>query len=228
MTGKWFDKLLILILENHGWSQVQDCQFVKWFRENGCVFSNWHGVAHPSGPGYRCLFSGQTWSGNEFDGVWRPSILDTVQNVTQPFAGMPADRHNPAKDMRAKAAVDWVPGAPLADIHYLGMDDQNDAHSGPLSQADANVMRALTSFDVPRGPRTLTVVTFDEAFGLEYGTNHVFMGMAGGMVSRGKEVGQQFTHADFAIGLYANWGVEYHNSDGSRGPQPTFDKPWWE
>lgn len=224
-SGVWFDRLCIVIGENHGYNQVQKCEFVKWFLDNGTIFNNWHGQQHPSGPNYRTLFSGVPWSSNEFDDCWRPSILDEVPNYTIAFAGQPADRHNPAKDMHSRA----VSSGPGAKIVYLGMDDNNNSHDGPLELLDSNIMKAIDCYGNGIVPNSLFVLTFDEAFGLEYLVNRVFTAMAGPMVPKGKRVGNFFTHSDFARGLYNNWGIPYHNSDGSKPYWTTLiDKPWWE
>jgi hypothetical protein len=225
MTGTLFDRVVIMILENHGYDQVAGCRFVDWFAKNGVTFTNWRGVAHPSGPNYRAMFSGNTWSGNEFDGARRPNVADTVPMLTVAWKGVPADRHNPAKDMHAIHAT-FANAAvlrtfsniltPDTGIVYLGMDDDNDAHNGNLELGDRNVMEAIGSWsngDFGPPAKTLLAVTFDEAFGVEWQSNHVFMGMAGCGATPGNRKPNMLDHYSFSKMLYTNWGVPPHGAE---------------
>ena len=99
---KWFSNVYFAVLENHGWSQVQDCEFVKWFSANGAIFPHWYAAAHPSGPNYRALLSGNTWSLNEFDGVRRENIANHIPSAVVDYAGVAADRHNPVQGHAGK------------------------------------------------------------------------------------------------------------------------------
>src|SRR5579872_684055 len=147
LTGKWFDQFFVMILENHGWEQTEGMKLINYISQFGVVFTDYHGVIHPSGPNYRAMFSGQHWSTNEFDGIKRPNIGDSVTVYQYNYAGPPADRHNPFYDMKSLAAklhIDCTPeNMANKGIHYLGMDDQNDAHSAALSIADTNVMNFI-------------------------------------------------------------------------------------
>jgi hypothetical protein len=139
IQGKFFDTLVLIVLENHGWAQVQNCKFVQHFKQTGVVFTSWHGVTHPSGPNYRAMLSGNTWSGNEFDGVQRPNLGRWVDYKVYQYRGKPACRHNPLLDMNPSGdprATNFLSGAlsdaELAPLTYLGLDDANNAHNGPL------------------------------------------------------------------------------------------------
>src|SRR5579864_105242 len=199
--ARWFERIYFAVLENHGWSQVQDCDFVKWFQTNGVVFPHWYAVDHPSGPNYRCLLSGLTWSNNEFDGVWRPNIADHIPSAVANYQGAPADRHNPFLDMKSKKLTT----PPDAKIIYYGMDDNNDAHSGPLNTADMNVMRLITwlgfppTLAKPQSYREAFFLLFDEAFGVEYLSNHIFVAMYSPTMPQIKNdiTQRRFTHTDF-------------------------------
>ena len=152
--GKFFDTLVLIVLENHGWTQVQGWKFVNHFAENGVVFTGWHGVTHPCGPNYRAMISGNTWSGNEYDGVQRPNLGRSVDYKIYQYRGIPAQRHNPFLDMNPQGdarATNYLSGpmsnAGLAPLTYLGLDDANNAHNGPPSVADENVMQAIAEFN---------------------------------------------------------------------------------
>lgn len=209
MTGKWFNNITFMVLENTGWLQVQDCKFVDYFTKNGIVFTNWHGVTHPSGPNYRAMLSGQTWSNNEFDGVNRDNISKHVDYMIYDWRGTPAERHNPFKDMNPNF-VDLAnlgmpkpfDGSSLAYLTYLGMDDANNAHSGPLETADTNVMEAIKAWQWPTNG--IFLIVFDEAFGTEYGSNHVFAGVLGAGI---KTVMSELSHYNLAQFLADNWSI---------------------
>lgn len=97
-----------------------------------------------------------------------------------------------------------------ANIVYLGMDDNNDGHSGPLSVADANVMRALAAFNT-RAPgdklRRIMWITTDEGYGLEYASNHVWTGAIGDGVKIGQNIDRGLSHYNFARRLFDNFSV---------------------
>jgi hypothetical protein len=221
-AAKFFDIVVLMVLENHGWSQVQDCNFVKYLFENGTVFTSWQGVAHPSGPNYRAMLSGNKWSTNEFDGVKRPKLGLYVDYKIYSFAGIPAQRHNPFLDMNPQGdqrASNYVEGRltdnNLTSIVYLGLDDSNNAHNGPLSVADGNVLRAIEDFkDLTSQQRRVFFITFDEAYGKDYTANHVFAGAIGHGISR-KQVHSSVSHYSFAQFLADNWAVKIDEMDPS-------------
>lgn len=212
MTARWFNRIHFAVLENHGWNQVQDCQFVKWFRDAGVIFEHWYGAGHPSGPNYRTLLSGHHWSWNEFDGVWRENVADHVNSIVLPYAGIPADRHNPFKDMQSGMMTVSPAGA---NIIYYGMDDLNDGHTGDdaLTTADQNIMHLTGTLQLAADEAFF--LFFDEAFGLpvEYLANHVFAAVVSPALTSGavklSHLAQSasFSHRDFAAMLYENWSI---------------------
>jgi hypothetical protein len=210
--AKFFDHIVLMICENTGWSSVQDLQFVKYINQHGTIFEHWTGVTHPSGPNYRAILSGQTWSGNEYDGIQRPNIATSIDYEIVDFKGIPAIRHNPFLDMNPNHPgvhlTDFAAAtnAGLPDLLYLGMDDLNNAHSGSLNTADANVVEAINLFDQLKEENRLFVVLFDEGFGFDYLGNHIFCGMLGPKVSV-NQVGSPCSHYNLAQFFCDNWGI---------------------
>lgn len=200
-NGKLFDKVYWIMLENHGWSQVQNCKFVDYISKHGTVFTKWYATCHPSGPNYRTCMSGNWWSYNEFDNVKRPNIADHVPVHVVNYEGTPAERHNPFLDMHSTQVVNTPEEA---NIVYLGMDDENDAHSGSLEVADNNVMSAITNTHLHE--REIMFVMFDEAFGWEWFNNHIFVGCLGEDVTVQK-ISDSLNHKNFANLLYWNWDL---------------------
>jgi hypothetical protein len=218
-TGKFFETLVLIVLENHGWAQVQQCKFVSYLRQHGVVFTGWRAVTHPSGPNYRAMLSGNKWSGNEFDGVQRPNLGRSVDYKIYQYRGVPAERHNPFLDMNpqdARATKFISPplnNSELASLTYLGLDDANNAHSGELSTADNNILQAINEFDeLSAGGRKLLLLVFDEAYGSDYSSNHVFAGAIGTDI-KPKLVHSQISHYALAQFLGDNWGVKFPEMD---------------
>ncbi|MCZ2459690.1 MAG: alkaline phosphatase family protein [Chitinophagales bacterium] len=57
------DHIVIVILENHGFNQVigsPDASYINSLANEGALFTDAHGVAHPSQPNYLAIFSGST------------------------------------------------------------------------------------------------------------------------------------------------------------------------
>jgi hypothetical protein len=210
-SAKWFDTLFLMILENHGWSQIQETSFFSWFAQYGTIFSSWSAAAHPSGPNYRSLMSGNYWSFNEFDGVHRPNIGDQVDCYVNSFKNSPAERHNPFLDMHSKNRLPQAELSSFKGIYYFGMDDDNNAHSGSLETADANVTAAITLVQKEKAntDRYAFFLVFDEAYGLDWFTNHVFAAIAGPSVPRGNLVHSPLSHFNFARLLYDNWEIAF-------------------
>lgn len=206
--AKWFDTFCFMVLENHGWYSVQGCKFVDYFKTFGTVATDWHGVVHPSGPNYRAMLSGQTWSGNEFDRVRRDNVSRHVPYRVYNFRGVPADRHDPFYDMNddVRTTTNGRYDA-YAPITYFGLDDDHNAHSGSLETADQNVMEAIATLGKKlKDPRFLFMVVFDEGFGENYRDNHVFCGFLGGSVKKGIIV-PYMNHYNLAHYLAANFEV---------------------
>ncbi len=60
-----FDHIVIVIEENHGYSQIigsSSAPYINSLAQQGANFTNSHGVTHPSQPNYLALFSGSTQS----------------------------------------------------------------------------------------------------------------------------------------------------------------------
>jgi hypothetical protein len=226
-TAKFFDTVVLMILENRGWSQVQDCNFVKYFFENGAVFTSWRAVAHPSGPNYRAMLSGNTWSTNEYDGVKRPNLGLYIDYKIYSYRGIPADRHNPFLDMNPHGdprASNYV-GGPLTDnnltsIVYLGLDDLNNAHAVPSDQpfppvVDSNVLKAVDEFNnLKTQQRKVFFILFDEAYGKDYTGNHVFVAAIGTGISR-RQIYSPVNHYSLAQFMADNWDVKIDEMDHS-------------
>jgi len=63
-TATWAPyRLVVVIEENHAYEQIignKDAPFINQLAKEGALFTNAHGVRHPSQPNYLALFSGST------------------------------------------------------------------------------------------------------------------------------------------------------------------------
>jgi phospholipase C len=58
-----YDHVVIVVEENHGFDDVigsPNAPFINALAKDGALFTDSHGVAHPSQPNYLALFSGST------------------------------------------------------------------------------------------------------------------------------------------------------------------------
>jgi hypothetical protein len=54
------DHVVVVIMENHTYSQIIGLPYIKTLAGSGASFTNSHGVTHPSEPNYLALYSGST------------------------------------------------------------------------------------------------------------------------------------------------------------------------
>ncbi|OAB38269.1 hypothetical protein PMSD_07860 [Paenibacillus macquariensis subsp. defensor] len=60
---KKFDHIIVVVEENHSYKQIvgnKKAPFMQSLMERGTLFTNAHGITHPSQPNYLAMFSGST------------------------------------------------------------------------------------------------------------------------------------------------------------------------
>src|SRR5258706_15386250 len=58
-----YDHVIVVIEENHAYSEVMgslNAPYINSLAKDGALFTNSHGIGHPSQPNYLALFSGST------------------------------------------------------------------------------------------------------------------------------------------------------------------------
>jgi phospholipase C len=78
------DHIIIVIEENHGYDELigsANAPFINQLAKEGALFTDSHGVTHPSQPNYFALFSGST------QGVTGDDCLENVSPYTSPNLG---------------------------------------------------------------------------------------------------------------------------------------------
>ena len=224
--SRWFSSLVWAVLENHGYRQVVDLPSHRRLAQEGTLLTQYFAVAHPSGPNYRAMISGETWGDREVVHIFHPSVPTEAAKVGIPsyvyhLKGTIASRHNPLLDLHAPVAADkhgiatltadLTRSGPSSVLLYCGWDDENNAHDGPLGTADRNVsalMDALTAsrwFNTPdaSGRYPAFYLCYDEDDDGE--SNHVFAAWWGRGVRAGTPAAVRHTHYGFSRTMAENW-----------------------
>ena len=184
-----FDHVVIVMEENHSFSQVAESPYLNSLASRGTLFTQSFAVAHPSLPNYLALFSGSTHGvGNDgrYD-LSGPNLASSLIRAGLTFAGYSEDL--PAVGFRGdshrgyvRKHAPWasftnVPDAvnrPLTDfpagdftalptVSFVIPTLSNDMHDGSVAQGD-QWLRAHVE-DYARwavSHNSLLIVTFDE------------------------------------------------------------------
>jgi hypothetical protein len=244
--GRWWSSLIFGVLENHGFDQVASLpSHLRLFRD-GMVLTRYFAVTHPSGPNYRVLASGATWSGTHVINTYHPSIASRAAELSPPvptyvyhLSGTIAHRHDPFLDLRTPVTAvkrglpalrsDLESALPEAALVYVGWDDRNNMHDGDRTRADSNltalldVLAASTWFATPDGAGRYPAlfICYDEDNGRE--GNHVFAAWWGHGVRRGTPSSLRHTHFSFCRTVTDNWGLAPLAQAASASP---IAEPW--
>lgn len=209
-----FSSLVLVLCENHGFDQVKDLQSHRLIAERGAILTNYFSVTRPSGPNYRSIIAGNYWTHDELLGQQHPTITTQtgVPTTIWNYRGRPAARHNPFADLRSPVTtvdemdLETLPGSCLL---YVGMSDDNNAHSGPLAVADQNLLALIDQLDhsawfhrAVDGRYPLLCLTWDEAY---TATNQVFAGFFGQGVTPGASSADPLNHFSLCRLLCENW-----------------------
>ncbi len=222
-----FSSLVLVVCENHGSHQVKELHSHKRLADEGALLTNYFSITHPSGPNYRSLVAGQYFTRDEYLDQEKPSFasLASLPIFVWHYKGVPARRHNPFLDLKnsheKKSTLD-IEQLPERCVLYVGMDDDNNAHSGPLAVADSNLemlidrLSASSWFNRPVGGLyPLLFVTWDEAY---TASNQVFAALWGRGVIPGSQCAEKLNHYSFCRLCCENFAVEplAHAADATR------------
>jgi phosphatidylinositol-3-phosphatase len=228
--GRWWRSLIFGVLENHSFNQVANLPSHRRLFREGTVLTRYFAVTHPSGPNYRALTSGATWSGAQTIDVYHPSIASRAAELSPPIrtyvyhlSGAIARRHNPFLDLRAPVTAarqglstlrsDLDGELPDGALVYVGWDDDHNMHNGDQARADRSltalldVLAASTWFGRPDGAGRYPAlfICYDEDDGGE--GNRVFAAWWGRGVRQGVASTVRHTHFSFCRTVTDNWGM---------------------
>ena len=218
------DHVVIVIEENHGYAQIMDKlnshSYIHALANRGVLFTDSHGVMHPSLPNYLALFSGST------QGVTNDACLHSFSNDNLASALLDANlsfatfseslpatgdwscasgayqrKHNPAAnwqgtrlpvEMNRRFADFPQDFSRLPTISFVIPDQNNDMHDGSFETADVWLKTHIAPYvDWAMEHNSLLILTWDEDdFQTE---NRIVTVLVGPMVKAGKSA-QRINH----------------------------------
>lgn len=185
------DHIVIVIEENRSFSQIignREAPYINELAKRGALFTNSHGVTHPSQPNYLALFSGSTrgitsntcpldLSGNNLASLLQAKGLSfTSYAESMPQAGYDGciwgaymRKHNPVANWKELAALNQPFSAFPADyaqlptVAFVMPDQLNDMHDGGIAQGDSWLKQNIEHYaQWAMTHNSLLVVTWDE------------------------------------------------------------------
>jgi len=210
------EHVVVVIEENHGYAQIMDKQnrasYIHALAKRGVLFTESHGITHPSLPNYLALFSGSTQGvANDScqhsfnNGNLASSLLDGGFSFVTYSESLPAigdlvcssgayqRKHNPATNWQGTRLPAGV-NRRLADfpqdfsmlptVSFVIPDQNNDMHDGSFEMADAWLKTQMEPYvDWAFRHNSLLILTWDEDdFRRE---NHIVTILVGPMVKPG-------------------------------------------
>lgn len=231
------DHIVIIIEENHGYAQIMNkhngASYIHTLAKRGMLFTDSHGVAHPSLPNYLALFSGST------QGVTNDSCLHTFNNgnlasslldagfsfVTYSeslpetdylgcASGAYQRKHNPASNWQGSRLPAGINQrfadfprdfSRLPTVSFVIPDQNNDMHDGSFEDADHWLQEHIEPYVTwAFRHNSLLILTWDEDnFRAE---NHVATIFVGPMVKRGVSM-QRIDHYSVLCTLLDFYGL---------------------
>jgi hypothetical protein len=213
--------VVVIVEENHSFAQVigsADAPYINGLVRRGALFTDAHGVTHPSLPNYFALFAGLTnanGDGCPASGISRaaPNIASELIAAHRSFAAysesLPAQGFaGCAAGTYARKHAPWVhfgnvpveDGRPLTalrsyrdlpDVAYVIPNVDDDMHDGSVAQGDAWLRAHLDPLLRWASLHdTLVILTWDEGFDP---ANHIATVFVGPMVRPGTYA-ERLTH----------------------------------
>ena len=187
-----FAHIVVVILENHAFSQVVDARaapFISALAASGAVMTQSYAITHPSQPNYLALFSGSTqgltddscphsYTGSNLANALMAAgrsfvgYSDSLPSVgfTGCSSGPYARKHNPWVDFPALAAAVNQPMTAfpsnlgeLPDVSFVVPNLDHDMHDGSINEGDQWLQTHLGGYaHWAAGHDSLLIVTADE------------------------------------------------------------------
>jgi phosphatidylinositol-3-phosphatase len=209
------DHVVIVIEENHSFEQIQHAHppYLTALERAGALFTDSHGIKHPSQPNYLALFSGSTQRVHG-DSTPRhlfhgPDLGSELIAAGYTFAGysegLPSlgfkgsrsgnyvRRHNPWVDFMdvpgsANLPLTSLPSdfSQLRTVSFIVPNLENDMHSGSIEGADDWLKQHVDAYvQWAQSHNSLLIVTWDES-NLSSSVNHIPTIFVGPMVKPGQ------------------------------------------
>lgn len=214
------DHIVIVVEENRSFSQVignRAAPYINDLARRGVLFTNSHGITHPSQPNYLALFSGTTrgigsnacpleLSGENLASALIARGMNFVSySESMSEAGFEGciygpyrRKHNPLANWKELAAFNQPFGvfpqdfAQLPTVALVVPDQRNDMHDGSIAEGDAWLARNIGAYaEWAMTHNSLLIVTWDEDDGSE--GNRIATIFVGQMVKPGRSA-QRISH----------------------------------
>lgn len=234
-TGKRFEHVLIVVLENQAYETTLQNNYMKQLAARGASFARYDTLFKPSQPNYLAMVAGQNFgvASNEVTDVSGSSIADLLETKglswKQYAQGFPGGcfkegvhgdyvrKHVPfisfksvqADPRRCANVVNADAFDPKHLPHYAlySPDNRNNGHDTDLAFAAQWLQRFLDPLlnDAALMKDTLIVVTFDESDSKKH--NQVYTVLLGGAVRKGYVSDQPVTHYDLLRTIEDNFAL---------------------
>ncbi len=238
------DHVVIVVEENRSFSQIignPDAPYINALAKRGVLFTDSHGVTHPSQPNYLALFSGTTrgissnacpleLQGENLGGALLAQGLTFASySESLPEAGYDGcmygayrRKHNPAANWKELAAYNQPFTAfpqdftKLPTVSLVMPDQRNDMHDGSIEEGDAWLRQNIEPYaQWALTHNSLLVVTWDEDDGSA--GNRVATIFVGAMVKPGKSA-QRIDHYPLLRTLSEMYGLPFLGESKERTP----------
>ncbi len=214
--------VVVLVMENKGPAEVlgdPQAPYLTGLARRAAVFTDAHGVAHPSQPNYLALFAGDTFGVTDDSCPIRvdgPNLAGLLAAAGHTFAGFAEDlpspgfagcssggyarKHAPWTDFPAPVASVARPFsrfgpdyAALPTVSFVVPNLCDDMHSCPVATGDSWVREHLDGYvSWAQTHDSLLIVTWDEQEG-DAASNHIATLFVGPMVKPGS-YGERIDH----------------------------------
>jgi acid phosphatase len=238
------DHVVIVVMENKTYSQIignEDAPWINSLAKSGALFTDSHGVTHPSQPNYLALFSGSTrgitsnacpleLQGENLAGALLAKGLGFASYAeSMPEAGFEGcvhgayrRKHNPAANWKELAAYNLPFSAFPQDYSQLPIvalvvpDQRNDMHDGSIAQGDTWLARNLGPYvQWATAHNSLLILTWDEDD--NWHGNRIPTIFAGAMVKPGNSA-QRINHYTVLRTISEMYGLPYLGESAKEKP----------
>jgi phosphatidylinositol-3-phosphatase len=208
------DHIVVVVEENHSYKQIiesPDAPYMHALIQRGALFTNAHGITHPSQGNYIALFSGST-QGIKDDSCQKPFNADNLASellkAKLTFTGYSEDlpkvgyigcsskgyarKHNPwvqfsnVPEELNRPLTDFPKDfSKLPTVSFVIPNHQNDMHDGTIKEADDWLKKNIDAYaSWAEKNNSLLIVTWDEDDFAK--ANHIPLIFVGPMVKPGK------------------------------------------
>lgn len=195
-----YDHIVVAVEENHSFSEIVgngNAPYINALAQSGALYSNYHGVAHPSEPNYFALYAGSTFGitddrAHSENGKTLGSILSAHDRSFIGYVEVGSPRkHNPWESFSEGSSVESSMSnfptnfSHLPTVAFVIPSQNDDMHGGTIARADTWLKSKLDSYaQWATRHNSLLVVTFDESDGFS-GSNQVATILFGAHIKAG-------------------------------------------